>query len=238
MKIAIIGYGKMGQIIESICRERNHEVVLIIGKDNQKDLNSEKLRQADAAIEFSTPDSAVNNFLKCFEAGVPVVSGTTGWLDKKESVEQACKDKNACFFYASNFSIGVNIFFAINHKLAEIMNSFDNYSCRMEETHHIHKLDAPSGTAISLAEDITNSIDRLSGWRLSDNAGEQDLPIKAIREGEVTGKHTIFYESDVDTIELTHAAKNRRGFAQGAVLAAEFVNNKTGIFTMQDLLAL
>ncbi len=237
MKIAIIGYGKMGQMIESICLERKHEVIAKIDEDNKSNLQS-LITTADVAIEFTSPQSAVDNYIACFNAGVPVVSGTTGWLDRKSEVENICKQKNAGFFYASNFSIGVNIFFEINKKLAKIMNRFDDYACTMEETHHIHKLDAPSGTAISLADDIIKNIDRINQWQLSENATDNDLSITAFRKGEVTGEHSILYESPVDSISIKHEAKNRRGFALGAVLAAEFMVKKHGIFNMQDLLAL
>jgi 4-hydroxy-tetrahydrodipicolinate reductase len=240
MKIAIIGYGKMGRMIESTCLERGHEVALIIDKANQNELNTERLKHIDAAIDFSTPDSAFDNIMTCIEANTPIVSGTTGWLNKKTEVENACKTNNASFFYASNFSIGVNLLFTINQKLAKLMNGFDNYQCKIEETHHIHKLDAPSGTAISLADDILKNIQRLDNWKLNENTEikQADLPITAIREGEVTGKHTITYDSDVDTISLSHEAKNRKGFALGAVMAAEYLKDKKGIYTMQDMLAI
>jgi 4-hydroxy-tetrahydrodipicolinate reductase len=240
MKIAIIGYGKMGRMIEATCLERGHEVALIIDKANQNELNTERLKHIDAAIDFSTPDSAFDNIMTCIEANTPIVSGTTGWLDKKLEVENACKANNASFLYASNFSIGVNLLFVMNQKLASLMNGFDNYQCEIEETHHIHKLDAPSGTAISLADDILKNIQRLDNWKLNENTEikQTDLPITAIREGEVTGKHTITYDSDVDTISLSHEAKNRKGFALGAVMAAEYLKDKKGIYTMQDMLAI
>lgn len=240
MKIAIIGYGKMGRMIESTCLERGHEVALIIDKANHNELNTKHLKHIDAAIDFSTPDSAFDNIMTCIEANTPIVSGTTGWLDKKLEVENACKANNASFLYASNFSIGVNLLFVMNQKLASLMNGFDNYQCNIEETHHIQKLDAPSGTAISLADDILKNIQRLDNWKLNENTEikQTDLPITAIREGEVTGKHTITYDSDVDTISLSHEAKNRKGFALGAVMAAEYLKNKKGIYTMQDMLAI
>ncbi|MDA3911814.1 MAG: 4-hydroxy-tetrahydrodipicolinate reductase [Bacteroidales bacterium] len=240
MKVAIIGYGKMGHMIEATCLERGHEIALVVDKANQNDLNSENLSRVDAAIDFSTPDSAFDNIMKCIEANTPIVSGTTGWLNRKSEIENACKANNASFFYASNFSIGVNLLFAINQKLARLMDGFDNYQCEIEETHHIHKLDAPSGTAISLADDIVKNIRRLDKWKLAENTeiNRNDLQITAIREGEVTGKHTITYESNVDTISLSHEAKNRKGFALGAVMAAEFSRDKKGIYTMQDMLAI
>jgi 4-hydroxy-tetrahydrodipicolinate reductase len=239
MKVAIIGYGKMGQMIEKICLQRGHEISLIIDKNNAHELNPNNIAGIDVAIDFSTPDAAFENILKCIESKIPVVSGTTGWLSQKADIEEACKENETSFFYASNFSIGVNILFSINRKLAETMNKYNQYNCRIEEVHHVHKLDAPSGTAISLAEDMIDSIQGLERWTLVDSALENtnELGIISIREGEVTGKHTITYESDVDIISLKHEAKNRVGFAQGAVLAAEFLKGKKGIYTMQDLLA-
>lgn len=238
MKIAIIGYGKMGHMIEKLCLERQHEVAIIIDKENIVDLQSDAFKSCDVAIDFSIPESAASNILQCFESGVPIVSGTTGWLDRKTEIETKCRELNGSFLYASNFSVGVNVLFALNKQLARMMEKFDNYSCQMEETHHIHKLDAPSGTAITLAEDIIENNKNLRNWELSEDKLENTIPIKAIREGEVTGKHTISYESDVDTISIQHEAKNRRGFALGAVLAAEYIFDKQGIYQMQDILAL
>lgn len=192
----------------------------------------------DVAIEFTQPESAIENYLLCFRNNIPVVSGTTGWLDNWEQVISECKKYDGSFFYASNFSIGVNVLFSMNKKLANIMQQFDDYKCHIEETHHIHKLDAPSGTAISIANDIIKANKKLVSWKLEKDAQNQDLPIKSIREGEITGKHTIIYESNVDMIKLEHEAKNRQGFALGAVLAAEFIYNKKGIYNMQDMLAL
>lgn len=235
MKLALIGYGKMGRTIEQIARSRGHEIVCIIDVDNQQDFESEAFQSADVAIEFTQPAVALQNYRKAFEAGVPVVSGTTGWLEHLPEVKAAC-EKGATFFYASNFSLGVNIFFAVNRYLARIMNDFPAYEVSMEETHHIHKLDAPSGTAISLAEDIIGQLDRKTAWTEGKTADAHELEIKSIREGEVPGIHTVIYESDADTIKITHDAKSRAGFALGAVVAAEFTCGKKGFLTMQDML--
>lgn len=235
MKIALIGYGKMGHTIEQIARARGHEIVSIIDINNPEDMRSEAFKSADVAIEFTTPATAVANYLAAFEAGVPVVSGTTGWLDRMEEIKTLCEKEGKTFFYASNFSIGVNIFFALNKYLAGIMNNFPSYDVRMTETHHIHKLDAPSGTAITLAEGILEKVDRKTRWTLETAEETADLPIHAIREGEVPGIHEIVYESDVDTISIKHAAKSRAGFALGAVIAAEFTAGKKGFLGMQDL---
>jgi len=217
MKIALIGYGKMGKTIEQIAIQRGHQIVSIIDINNAEDIYSEAFKSADAAIEFTTPATAFNNYMKCFEVGVPVVSGTTGWLDRIGEIKEKCEKEGKTFFYASNFSIGVNIFFAMNKYLAKIMNNFPSYDVKMTEVHHIHKLDAPSGTAITLAEGILENIDRKDRWTLENAENATDLPIHAIREGEVPGIHEITYESDVDTISIKHDAKSRAGFALGAV---------------------
>lgn len=235
MKIALVGYGKMGKAIEQIARERGHEIVSIIDINNSQDFASEAFRSADVAIEFTSPSTAYGNYLKCFEAGVPVVSGTTGWLDKMPEIKRLCTEEGKTFFYASNFSIGVNIFFAVNKYLAKIMNHFPSYDVRMTEVHHVHKLDAPSGTAITLAEGILENIDRKERWTLNTAEQPTDLPIQAIREGEVPGIHEIVYESDADKISIKHDAKSRAGFALGAVLAAEFTAGKKGFLGMNDL---
>ncbi len=235
MKIALIGYGKMGKTIEQIARARGHEIVSIIDITNPGDIRSEAFKSADVAIEFTTPATAVANYLAAFEAGVPVVSGTTGWLAKIDEIKNLCETEGKTFFYASNFSIGVNIFFALNKYLAGMMNNFPSYDVKMTETHHIHKLDAPSGTAITLAEGILETIDRKNRWTLETAEGPHDLPIHAVREGEVPGIHEITYESEVDTITIRHDAKSRAGFALGAVIAAEFTAGKKGFLGMQDL---
>lgn len=236
MNIALIGYGKMGKTIEEIAVERGHTIVARIDLSTGENFDSEGFRMADVAIEFTAPGSAYQNYLKCFEENIAVVSGTTGWLDKLETVKQMCSNQGKTFFYASNFSLGVNIFFQINKQLAKIMNRFDNYTVNMEEVHHIHKLDAPSGTAITLAEGIIDNMDVKERWLLAPNTADNAITIKAIREGEVPGIHTVCYESEADEISIRHEAKSRRGFALGAVLAAEFVQGKKGFFGMNDLL--
>ena len=225
----------MGKTIEGIARSRGHEIVSIIDIDNKEDFDTDAFRSADVAIEFTSPQTAVANYLKCFEAGVKVVSGTTGWLDRMEEIKTLCETEKQTFFYASNFSIGVNIFFAVNRYLAKLMNNFPDYDVKMMETHHIHKLDAPSGTAITLAENIAEEIDRKQRWTLETAESAQDIPIHAIREKEVPGIHEITYESKVDTIVIRHDAKTRAGFALGAVVAAEFVADKEGFLGMEDL---
>ena len=213
MKIALIGYGKMGKTIEQIAIQRGHQIVSIIDINNAEDIYSEAFKSADAAIEFTTPATAFNNYMKCFEVGVPVVSGTTGWLDRIGEIKEKCEKEGKTFFYASNFSIGVNIFFAMNKYLAKIMNNFPSYDVKMTEVHHIHKLDAPSGTAITLAEGILENIDRKDRWTLENAESATDLPIHAIREGEVPGIHEITYESDVDTIlSLIHISEPTRPY--------------------------
>lgn len=235
MKIALIGYGKMGKTIEQIALQRGHQIVSIIDINNTADFDSEAFRSADVAIEFTTPATALNNYMRCFAANVPVVSGTTGWLDHLDEVKAKCEQEGKTFFYASNFSVGVNIFFALNRYLAKIMNNFPAYDVRMTEVHHIHKLDAPSGTAITLAEGILEQIDRKKRWTLETAEQPTDLPIHAIREGEVPGIHEIVYESEADTISIKHDAKSRAGFALGAVIAAEFTAGKKGFLGMNDL---
>jgi len=236
MKIALIGYGKMGKEIEKIALDRGHEIVLKIDITNPEDLNIENLKKADVAIEFTIPDSATANYKLCFEAGIPVVSGTTGWLEKQAEVYQLCKDLNGTFFYSSNYSLGVNIFFALNKKLAELMANHSEYSVEMKEIHHTQKLDAPSGTAITLAEGIIGNIPSKKSWVNHNASVADELGIISEREGQVPGTHIINYDSEVDYIEITHCAKNRKGLAFGAVLAAEYSCGKKGILTMNDLL--
>ena len=235
MKIALIGYGKMGKTIEQIARQRGHQIVSIIDINNTADFDSEAFRSADVAIEFTTPATALGKYMRCFEANVPVVAGTTGWLSHLDEVKAKCEQEGKTFFYASNFSVGVNIFFALNRYLAKIMNGFPAYDVRMTEVHHIHKLDAPSGTAITLAEGILDNVERKERWTLETAEQPTDLPIHAIREGEVPGIHEIIYESDADTISIKHDAKSRAGFALGAVIAAEFTAGKKGFLGMHDL---
>lgn len=236
MKIALIGYGKMGKEIEKIAVDRGHEIVLKIDITNPQDLSIKNLQQADVAIEFTIPSSAVNNYKLCFEAGIPVVSGTTGWLDRQPEVFENCKKLDGTFFYASNFSLGVNIFFSLNKKLAALMANLDEYKIGITEIHHTHKLDAPSGTAITLAEGIMENIPVKTKWVNQETENNDELEIHSERIGEIPGTHTIKYDSEVDFIEITHSAKNRKGLAFGAVLAAEFSNEKKGVLTMNDLL--
>lgn len=236
MKIALIGYGKMGKEIEQILIARGHTIPLIIDLNNTNDLDAAHLQKVDVAIEFTTPSTAYGNVVKCLEAGVPVVCGTTAWLDKLPEVEQLCKEKNGAFFYASNYSIGVNIFFEINRRLAQLMNRFGKYDVTIEETHHTQKKDAPSGTAVTLAEGVLENLDRKQKWVCGTTTVPEELEVVAIRRSVVPGTHTVTYESDVDALSITHMAKSRRGFALGAVLAAEFLHGKTGIFSMKDLM--
>jgi len=238
MKIALIGYGKMGHEIEKTALERGHEIVCIIDINEEDKFSSPAFQGAEAAIEFTSPDSALQNYKRAFAAGVPVVSGTTGWLDHLCEIREECDKNGKTFFYASNFSLGVNLFFALNNYLAKIMNPFPDYDVRMEETHHIHKPDAPSGTAITLAESILKHIDRKEKWVLNNVPSPGELQIKAFREGEVPGIHTVIYESDADSIRITHDAKSRRGFALGAVLAAEFTKGRKGFLEMNDMLGI
>ncbi|MDD4777780.1 MAG: 4-hydroxy-tetrahydrodipicolinate reductase [Fermentimonas sp.] len=240
MKIALIGYGKMGHEIEKIARERGHEIVCTIDINEEEKFSSDSFKSADVAIEFTSPKSALSNYTNAFKAGVPVVSGTTGWLEHLDEIKSECDNNGKTFFYASNFSLGVNIFFALNNYLSKLMNLFPDYVISMEETHHIHKLDAPSGTAITLAEDIVSNVDRINGWVLEENittdTPDNKLKVKSFREGEVPGIHTVIYESEADTIKITHDAKSRSGFALGAVLAAEFTKGKKGFLGMKDML--
>jgi 4-hydroxy-tetrahydrodipicolinate reductase len=236
MKLALIGYGKMGKEIEKIAVSRGHEIKLIIDVDNQHELTAENLRNCDAAIEFTMPSSAVGNYYKCFEAGIPVISGTTGWLNRRDEVVQRCNEKSGTFFYGSNFSIGVNLFFELNKTLARLMAGHPEYKPEMTEVHHTKKLDAPSGTALSLAEDIISIVPHINKWTQGTAAEKHDLSVKSERTGDVPGIHTIRYESEADYIEITHSAKSRKGFAMGVVLAAEFSLDKTGVLSMHDML--
>ena len=226
----------MGKEIEQILIARGHTIPLIIDLNNTNDLDTAHLQKVDVAIEFTTPSTAYGNVVKCLEEGVPVVCGTTAWLDKLPEVEQLCKEKNGAFFYASNYSIGVNIFFEINRRLAQLMNRFGEYDVTIEETHHTQKKDAPSGTAVTLAEGVLENLDRKQKWVCGTTTVPEELEVVAIRRSVVPGTHTVTYESDVDALSITHMAKSRRGFALGAVLAAEFLHGKTGIFSMKDLM--
>jgi len=235
MNIALLGYGKMGKEIESIALQRGHTIVLKVGQSNASTFTKEDLQKADVAIEFSTPHTVISNIKKCFDAQVPVVVGTTGWYDSFNEIETECKQKNGTLFHATNFSLGVNLFFKVNSYLADLMNKYDSYNVEMEEIHHIHKLDKPSGTAISLANQVLEKLDRKKNWSITDKKPET-LFIKDVREGEVPGTHIIKYTSTVDDIEIMHKAHNRKGFALGAVIAAEYIKGKRGIFTMTDLI--
>ena len=232
MKIALVGYGKMGKIIDEISQSRGHEVVARL----KETPNRESLKDADVVIEFSNPEAAFENIKVCLENKIPVICGTTGWLDKKPEIERIAVEQNSAFLYGSNFSLGVNLFFAINEKLAKLMNNVDEYQCQLEEIHHIHKKDAPSGTAISIAEGIIEN-SKYEAWKL-DETKDKELGIFAIRENEVPGTHSVFYRSEVDEIEIKHTAFNRNGFALGAVIAAEWIVGKQGVFSMKDVLGL
>lgn len=248
MKIALIGYGKMGHMIEQIAIARGHEIVCKIDVDNQDDFDSPAFASADVAIEFTNPTAAYSNYLRAFKHNVKVVSGSTGWMtDHKDDVETLTKDGKQTLFWASNFSIGVAIFAAVNKYLAKIMNQFPQYDVEMEETHHIHKLDAPSGTAITLAEDIVDLLDRKDAWKAgvttwddghvdgSTDHKANELLVNSVRHDEVPGIHTITYNSEADQITISHSAHSRQGFALGAVLAAEYTANHTGLLTTTDL---
>lgn len=235
MQIAIIGYGKMGREIESAALSRGHEVVLKIDEDNLHQLEPDHLGKADVALEFTTPATAAENIKACFNAGVPVVSGTTGWTGR-DQIEKLCRDKNRTFFYASNFSIGVNILFKLNRWLSEVMNRFPEYEVKLTEVHHVHKKDAPSGTAVTLAEDILKRVDRKTRWANEPSGNPDTLEVISERTGEVPGTHVITYESPSDILKVRHEAVTRSVFAFGAIMAAEFINGKSGIFNMDDLL--
>ncbi|MGD1320096.1 4-hydroxy-tetrahydrodipicolinate reductase [Chryseobacterium sp. 2R14A] len=233
MKIALVGYGRMGKIIDEIALKRGHEVVARL----KETPTAENLNNPDVVIEFSLPEVAFDNIKACLENGIPVISGTTGWLERKPEIENIAVQNETAFLYGSNFSLGVNLFFALNEKLADLMKNVDAYSCQLEEIHHIHKLDAPSGTAISLAEGIIKNNPKFEAWKLEDTQ-EKQLGIFAIREDEVPGTHSVYYRSEVDEIEIKHTAHNRNGFALGAVVAAEWIKDKKGNFTMKDVLGL
>lgn len=238
MKIALIGYGKMGHIIEEIAQERGHKIVKIIDEDNLHDFESKEFQSADVAIEFTRPQSAVDNILKCFAAGVPVVSGTTGWTESLPELRAMCEKGEGTLLWSSNFSIGMNIFMALNRRLAQVMTKFPEYHPEMEEIHHVHKLDHPSGTAITLAEDLISVYPPMKKWG-EPESGElpaDTLPIAYRREGEVPGIHSIKWDSEADEIIITHSAHSRRGFALGAVVAAEWLPGHKGFFTMNDVL--
>ena len=237
MKIAILGYGKMGQEIERIAILRKHEVALIIDSIEDWEKDGGRLGEADIAIEFSQPDTVLDNIYHCFDANVPVVVGTTGWYEDVEQVRIDCLDRGQTIFYSANFSIGVNLFFELNRKLAALMSKWVDYEISIEETHHIHKQDAPSGTAIVLANDIIRNSKRKEKWVKKMPENPEELGIQSFRTENVPGTHKVKYESDADSIEIIHTAKNRRGFAVGTLMAAEWLNGKKGIFEMKDLLS-
>ncbi len=237
MRIALIGYGKMGKAIEEIAIKKGHIISLIIDLNNTQDLTKENLQKADAAIEFTTPQTATENVIKCFDAGISVVCGTTGWLNKIEEIKKVCTGKNASFLYSSNFSIGVNIFFELNKKLAGLMKD-KNYNVAIEEIHHTQKKDAPSGTAITIAEQILDKTKNKKRWVNKESNNPKELSIISKRIDPAAGTHSVKYSSEIDDIEIIHTAHNRQGFATGAVMAAEFIKDKKGIFSMKDVLGL
>jgi 4-hydroxy-tetrahydrodipicolinate reductase len=242
MRIAILGYGKMGRIIEQFATERGHDIVLKVNVDNTEDLTLANLKKADVAIDFSTPDSALSNIELCFDAGVPVVVGTTGWYGHLQTVKNKCEEGNNTLLYASNFSIGVNVFFFVNKVLAKIMNRYPQYEVQVEEIHHTQKIDSPSGTAMTIAEGILSELDRKNEWvNELIGSGEEfivkpdQLLIESHRIEDVPGTHTVIYSSEVDDIEFKHKAHSRAGFALGAVLAAEWLEDKTGFYNITDM---
>ena len=231
MRIALVGYGKMGHIIDELATKKSHEIVARLNETP----TAENLNNPDVVIEFSNPEVAFNNIKVCLENKIPVICGTTGWLDQKPEIEEIALQNNTAFLYGSNFSLGVNLFFALNEKLANLMKDFSEFNVQLEEIHHTQKKDAPSGTAISIAEGIIKNDDRFDSWKL-DETQNKELGIFAIRENEVPGTHSVYYKSDVDEIEIKHTAFNRNGFAVGAIVAAEWIIGKTGNFTMKDVL--
>jgi 4-hydroxy-tetrahydrodipicolinate reductase len=236
MNIALIGYGRMGHEIETIALRRGHSIKLIIDQDNTMDLNKVNLQEIDVAIEFSTPDAAFNNIVTCLENGIPVVSGTTGWLEKYNQAVDICNKYTSSFIHSTNFSIGVNLLFRLNIELAKQMKRFEDYRVSIEEIHHTKKLDAPSGTAITLATGILANHSELKGWCTGDEDITDKIPIRSFREGVVPGTHTVTWDSEIDTLSLKHEAKNRKGLALGAVVAAEFIYCKVGVYTMNDVM--
>ncbi|MET3981660.1 4-hydroxy-tetrahydrodipicolinate reductase [Mucilaginibacter sp. UYP25] len=244
MKIALLGYGKMGKIIEKIAHDRKHEIVLKIDNNNLDDLTTENLQKADVAIEFSTPATVLGNIESCFKAGVPIVVGTTGWHHEMAQIKEQCEYHKASFIYATNFSVGVNVFFHVNKILAKLMNNYPYYDVQVEEIHHTQKLDSPSGTAITIAEGILENLDAKKDWKnvlISDDKPDEEvvaaneLLIESLRIENVPGTHTVIYDSEIDTIEFKHTAHNRNGFALGAVLAAEWVQDKKGFYSVEDM---
>ena len=235
MNIALFGYGKMGKEIEQIALQRNHTIVLKVDNHNIDSITVTELKQIDVAIEFSTPNTAINNIYKCFNAHLPIVVGTTGWYEQFEEIKELCLKDKQSLFYATNFSLGVNLFFKMNEQIARMMQPLTDYKVSMQEVHHIHKLDKPSGTAITTAEKILANYPQKDNWSMEEGS-DRNLLIDVIREDEVPGTHTVFYKSIVDEISISHVAYNRKGFALGAILAAEFLEKKKGVYTMSDLL--
>jgi 4-hydroxy-tetrahydrodipicolinate reductase len=236
MNIALIGYGRMGHEIEAVALKRGHNIKLIIDQDNKNDLNRSNLNGIDVAIEFSLPSAALDNISRCLSEKVPVVSGTTGWLEKYNEAVELCKINKTAFIHSSNFSIGVNLLFRLNSELAKQMDHYRDYHVKIEEIHHTKKLDAPSGTAITLADGIIAQHSAYNGWCFEKDNSNNCVPITSIREGLVPGTHTVAWDSDIDTISLKHEAKNRKGLALGAVVAAEFIHTRKGVFTMNDVM--
>lgn len=239
MDIALIGYGKMGKAIEEVAIDRGHKIVLKISKDNLSAFSESNLRMANVVIEFSTPDAVLHNIMVCLNSGVPVVCGTTGWNNHLDKAKERCMEENGTFLQSSNFSVGVNLFFELNKYLANLMNNWSTYDVCISETHHTEKKDAPSGTAITLAEQILANLNRKKHWHKADENESEDaaiIPIHSFRENNIPGTHQVKYSSEIDDIEIIHTAHSRKGFAIGAVLAAEFIYNKKGIFSMEDVL--
>ncbi len=236
MNVALIGYGRMGHEIEAILIKRGHAIQIIVDLDNADDLNELNMKGIDVAIEFSSPVAAFNNIVKCLEMKIPVVSGTTGWLEDYNNAVEICEKNNTSFIHSSNYSIGVNLLFWLNSELAKKMDRFREYNVSIEEIHHIKKLDAPSGTAIVLAEAIVGQHSQYEKWCFEKEKANNCVPIRSVREGAVPGTHTITWDSEIDTLMLKHEAKSRKGLALGAVVAAEFIHNKTGIFSMNDIM--
>ena len=236
MKIAILGYGKMGKAIEKIALERGHTIVLKINTENCNSLKIESFKQVDLAIDFSTPTTAKQNIEFALRSKTPIISGTTGWLRDLDEIEKLCISENAAFLYASNFSLGVNLFFELNNNLAQLMSKHSQYSINLEEIHHTQKLDAPSGTAITIAEQIISNNNDFTKWTLTEPTKPEELLINTLRKNTVPGTHQVNYESEIDTISIKHKAHSRKGFALGAVIAAEWILNKKGVFSMKDVL--
>ncbi|MEG2614132.1 MAG: 4-hydroxy-tetrahydrodipicolinate reductase, partial [Alistipes sp.] len=235
MKVAIIGYGKMGHEIEKILTQRGHSVALIIDADNANDLNTQHLKEIDVALEFTTPATAYTNLRTCIECGTPVVSGTTGWTARLGELQELCRERHAALFYASNYCLGVNFLFRLNRRMAELVNGVGGYQVSIEEVHHTQKKDAPSGTAITLAEGVIANMESKKGWVNDLPAAADQIEIHSVREGTIAGIHTVTYESEDDMLQLRHTIKNRRALAMGAVIAAEFLCGKQGVYSMDDL---